>query len=127
MKNSFLKLALSVLCLFSFQTIFSQGHIHKIEIVLEVSTITSKNYNDVKNALVNTTGINFLAFCEQSKCFLLSYDPTVFESSDDIEKIIHQLDPSNKTKIKTNATVAEMIGNCTTPSTAASPALPASE
>lgn len=84
----------------------------KQELVLEVSTITSKNYEEVKNALSGTTGIILQAFCEDFKCFLLTYNPSIIESTDNIEKIVQQLHPSYKTKIRTNVTSAELINNC---------------
>lgn len=82
------------------------------EVVLEVSTVTSKNYNEVKSALSGMAGITLLAYCEENKCFLLSYNPSTIESTDYIEKTVQQLHPSYKTKIKRNITVNEMIGSC---------------
>lgn len=82
------------------------------EVVLEVSTVTSKNYNEVKTSLNGISGVTLLAYCEQNKCFLLSYNPTVIESTDQIEKVIQQLNPSYKTKIKTNIKVDDLIDQC---------------
>lgn len=82
------------------------------KVVLEVSTVTSKNYNEVKTSLNGISGLTLLAYCEQNKCFLLSYNPSVIESTDQIEKVVQQLNPSYKTKIKTNITVDDLIDQC---------------
>jgi hypothetical protein len=114
MKNVLLRLSLMMCLLLTFVNAFPQGpSALKQQIVLEVSTVTSKNYSEVKSSLSSISGITLLAFCEESRCFLLSYDPMVIESTDVIEKAVQQLDPSYKTKILTNVTVAELIDNCT--------------
>lgn len=126
MKNYFLNFSF-LFFLSLCQDIYAQSHTPTINVVLEVSTVTSKNYNEVKSALKGTSGITLLAFCEESKCFLLTYDSSIIESTDNIEKVVQQLHPSYKTKIKTNVTVAGMIDKCTRMSSEASATTPSSE
>jgi hypothetical protein len=105
------KLFASLIFLFSFSALSAQP-IDKEKLVLEVSTVTSKNYEEVRSALHGLNGVTLLAFCEESKSFLLSYDPTIISSTDEIQKVVTQLDPSYKTKVRKNITVDELISSC---------------
>ncbi len=92
--------------------VFSQQASTLHELVLEIPTITTKNYSEIKNALVAIDGLNLVAYCEDYKCFLIYYDTTKIESEDAIEKVIEQLNPSYKVKKRLYTKFSEIIGAC---------------
>ena len=93
-------------------SLFGQHNPAMANLVLEVSTITTKNYTEVKNALAAIDGVVLVAYCEESRIFLINYDVDKISAPEQIGKVVEQLDPSYKTKVKTNITFAEIMASC---------------
>lgn len=114
MKLNAYSFAIAICSLFFLKTsdAFSQQASTQQELVLEVSTVTTKNYTEVKNALLTIDGLTLVAFCEDYKYFLIYYDTNKIESENEIEKVIGQLNPTYKTKKIYHTKFSEIIGMC---------------
>ncbi len=93
-------------------SLFGQHNPAMTNLVLEVSTVTTKNYTEVKSALAGIDGVVLVAYCEDSRIFLMNYDIDKISAPEQIGKTVEQLNPSYKTKVKTNITFAEIMASC---------------
>ncbi|MCW3083063.1 MAG: hypothetical protein JWP12_429 [Bacteroidetes bacterium] len=83
------------------------------ELVLSIPLITDKNIDAIKNTLLHTSGLTVYGYCNAYKCFLLTYDPAVFESGETVAAMLQAAYPEYKTEIKIGVTISQLIDNCT--------------
>ncbi len=81
-------------------------------LVLEVSTVTSKNYKEVTNALTAINGVTIVAYCEEARIFLINYNQVLIPKPEPIADAIKQLHPSYKSKVMYNLKFDDVIKNC---------------
>ena len=112
MRNTILKAAFILFISFKSLSMFGQHIPAMTNLVLEVSTVTTKNYTEVKNALTAIDGVVLVAYCEYSKIFLMNYDIDKISAPEQICKVVEQLHPSYKANVKTNITFAELMASC---------------
>lgn len=81
-------------------------------LVLEVSTVTTKNYDEVTNALTAINGVTIVAYCEEAKVFLINYNQVLIPKPEPIADVVKQLHPSYKSKVMYNLKFDDVIKNC---------------
>ncbi len=83
------------------------------ELVLAIPLLTDKNVDEFKNTLTHTSGLTVYGYCDAYKCFLMTYDPAVFESGEAVAAMLGTTYPNFKTEIKIGVTIAQLFNNCT--------------
>jgi len=117
--RSVIKLVFLVVVCFSSNNSFAQQYkadddnpsIKSKNLVLEVA-VNSKNYDIITHKLRNTNGLTLFAYCEDSKLFLINYNPQIIPKPQAIVDSIEQLDPNYKTKIIHNIKFEDVIKDC---------------
>jgi hypothetical protein len=102
-----------IIFFFLFQNVKSYSQtIIKNELVLSIPSINSKSYDEIKQKLSTIQGVDLLAYCDQIKSFLISYNPKEIGSGEEIARQVESLNPRYKTEIKIGTSISQIIGNC---------------